>query len=107
MDSYILCKSNKILRIPNFPTSNLGLQSQAMYDHKCWRQTFIVVHSFETSNYNTIPFLQGITRIFPNVYLDSFIETVMFLQAINLINHQIYNFHSHIYITKYFMEQFS
>lgn len=39
--------------------------------------------------------------------LDSFIETVMFLQAINLINHQIYNFHSHIYITKYFMEQFS
>lgn len=39
--------------------------------------------------------------------LDSFIETGMFLQAINLINHHVYNSHSHTYITKYFMEQFS
>lgn len=43
----------------------------------------------------------------PMCILDSFIETCISLQVINLLNHQIYNFHSHIYITKYFMEQFS
>lgn len=52
-------------------------------------------------------FYKALLEYSPMCMLDSFIETVMFLQAINLINHQIYNFHSHIYITKYFMEQFS
>lgn len=52
-------------------------------------------------------FYKALLEHSPVCILDSFMETVMFLQAINLINHQIYNFHPHIYITKYFMAQFS
>ena len=56
----------------NFLTLNLDLQSQAMNDKKCQRLTSTVVHAFEISNYNSIPFLQGITRIFSNVYIRFF-----------------------------------